>query len=85
MLPLLLLLEVVRRVRGVGEVGARALAAVADRAAEAVDRVRAVGVEVEARPVTTLPLGVDRRRAVGQVGVGARRPSGIGLPSASLS
>ena len=50
------------RVRGVGEVGARALAAVADRAAEAVDRVRAVGVEVEARR-DHLPLGVDGRRA----------------------
>ena len=48
--PLLGLLERIGRVRGEGEVGPRALAAVADRAAEAVDRVRAVGVEIEARP-----------------------------------
>ena len=37
----------VGRMRRIGEVGARALAAVADRAAEAVDRMRAVGVEIE--------------------------------------
>src|SRR5262245_65707671 len=43
--PLVLLPEVVRRVRGEREVGTRSLAAVAAHAAEAVVRMRAGGVE----------------------------------------
>ena len=48
------------RVRRIGEVGARALAAVTDRAAEAVDGVRTVRVEIEAGGHDLAP-GIDRR------------------------
>ncbi len=65
-------LRVSGRVRGVSEIGAGALAAVADRAAEAVDRVRAVGVEVKPRR-DRLPLGDRGGRAVVRRD-GRRRP-----------
>ena len=65
LLPFLRLLEGVGRVRGKGEIGSRALAAVADRAAEAVDRVRAVGVEVEPG-LDHLARGIDGRARRGQ-------------------
>ena len=68
MFPLLRFGRVVGLVRGVSEVGSRALAAVADGAAEVVDRVRPVGVEVEPGG-NGVALGVEGRRAVGQMRV----------------
>ena len=68
--PVLFFLEVCRRMRSKREIGARALTAVADGAAESVDRMRAVAVEVEPGG-HHLPLEIDRGRARGQEGVGS--------------
>ena len=76
LVPLFGLLTCVGRVRGISEVGPRTLTSVADRAAEAVDGMRTVGVEIEARRDDLAARGRPSWRRSSKTGAsGTPRPS----------